>query len=406
MFEARHAISAYWQVRRIRTTRDLRLRQRTRLKKWLQDDVPNVPRYRGFRGDLADLPVINKATLMSDFAAFNAIGLDDKAAWAAFDGDKMVGDFIVGASTGTSGNRGLFVISQAERYRWLGTILGKALPGFWWQRHRVAVMLPINTPLYDSANRTRLLSVRFFDVATDWSTDLIDFQPSVIIAPPKILRAIAESDMALAPQHIFSGAEQLDPLDRDIIEDRFDLILGQIYMATEGLMAVTCACGTLHLAEDVMHFELPQVGDDPFLREVIISDFSRRTQIMARYRMNDLVRLSDTPCSCGSPLRAVSEVVGRMDDCFRLGPDRVMITPDLIRNAVVDSDRMITDFRVVQLAEDAVSVQTNGSTPDAGAALKQLFTTKGLNVSVTLLNTPITLPRDRKLRRVENAFTP
>ena len=68
--------------------------------------------------------------------------------------------------------------------------------------------------------------------------------------------------------------------------------------------------------------------------------------------MNDLLRLSDAPCACGSPLQAVASVEGRADDVFLLGGgaqrDLVTVTPDVIRNAVVDADRRILDFRVVQ----------------------------------------------------------
>jgi len=175
-------------------------------------------------------------------------------------------------------------------------------------------------------------------------------------------------------------------------------------MATEGLLAVSCRHGTLHLCEDVMHFELPQVGDDPDLRAVIISDFSRQTQIMARYQMNDLVRLQPEGCPCGSPLTAVSAVVGRVDDCFFLGAERVLLTPDVIRNAVVDSDRGITDFRVVQTGSAQVRVQVDTGKEAAQAALRALFAGRGVDVEVVVEDGAPTPCMDRKLRRVENRF--
>ncbi|WP_411890323.1 CoF synthetase [Yoonia sp. SDW83-1] len=400
MFDLRHAALAYWRARRITTAQQLETVHDRRLQHWLQHDVPHVRRYAGFAGTLSDLPIVDKATLMADFAAFNTAGITAEMGWAAFAGDRMVGEHVVGASTGTSGNRGLFVISQAERFCWLGTILAKALPGFWRESHRVAILLPLNTPLYDSANRLRRLSLKFFDLSGDWATGLQVFDPTVIIAPPKILRSLAEQKMPLTPRKIYAGAEQLDPLDRAVIEAHFGLTLGQIYMATEGLFAVSCARGTLHLCQDTMHFELPPVGDGD-LHEVIISDFSREVQIMARYRMNDLIRLAPD-CPCGSPLQPVAEVVGRMDDCFVLGPDKLMLTPDVIRNAVVDSDRRITDFRVVQTGDSTISLQVPVGMEAASAALQKLFQNKGLNITIQHDQTPITLRTDRKLRRVEN----
>ena len=402
MFEARHALLAYWRASRVRTRPQLEALAARRLARWLRRSVPQVGYYRRVR-HLDDLPIVDKEILMSDFARFNTAGVTAGMGWAAFAGDKTIGRYTVGASTGTSGNRGLFVISQAERFRWLGTILAKALPGFWRQRHRVAVLLPLNTPLYDSANRMRRLKLRFFDVGADWWDDLCDFAPTVIIAPPKILRLLAEKNAPVRPTLLFSGAEKLDDLDRAVIERYFDLKLGQIYMATEGLMAVTCSLGVLHLCEDAMHFELPPVADDPDLREVIISDFSRDTQIMARYRMNDLVRLGP-PCACGLPHRTLAEVVGRADDCFDLPGG--MLTPDVLRNAVVDADRRITDFRVIQIAADQVDVLVPEGVDMAAveAAFAALFARKGVTAQVTVRADPLALDRSRKLRRVENRY--
>ena len=68
--------------------------------------------------------------------------------------------------------------------------------------------------------------------------------------------------------------------------------------------------------------------------------------------MNDLLRLSSTPCPCGSPLQAVAQIEGRSDDILslpaRTGTGEVFITPDILRNAIVDADRRIDDFRLVQ----------------------------------------------------------
>ena len=404
MFDLRHAVLAYLRVRLIRTPAQLRRAQSRRLARWLQNAVPRVRFYgRYVAPALTDLPLVDKATLMTDFAAFNRAGITADIGWAAFAGDKMHGDFIVGASTGTSGNRGLFVISQAERFRWLGTILAKALPGFWRQMHRVAILLPLNTPLYDSANRARRLKLRYFDIGGDWRDVLIRFDPTVIVAPPKILRQMAEAGLAMRPQRIFAAAETLDPLDRAVAEAHFGITLGQIYMATEGLMAVSCAHGTLHLCEDTMHFELPAVGDG--LHEVIISDFSRQVQVMARYRMNDLVRLGP-PCPCGLPHRTLAEVVGRMDDCFDM--DGVLLTPDILRNAVVDADRSVTDFRIIRTGVAEIEVLVNdGADLDAViCAVQGLLVQKRVRATVMARHAALQPDPGRKLRRVENRYRP
>ncbi len=179
--------------------------QAARLERWLRDDIHRVDAFRDFAGSspaLTDLPVMEKADLMADFSRYNVPRITNDEGWRAFEGDRRIGDLIAGASTGTSGNRGLFVISQRERFAWLGTILAKALPDFWRHRDRIAVLLPIDTPLYESANRTRILTLRFFDTTVPLAEHrggLTAFNPTVLIAPPRILRDIAEMDLGFAP---------------------------------------------------------------------------------------------------------------------------------------------------------------------------------------------------------------
>ncbi|RWM24971.1 F390 synthetase-related protein [Mesorhizobium sp.] len=383
--------------------------QAAALRRFLDRDLPRAPFYGRAPTRLTDLPVTDKALLMGRFGDFNIHGLTATEAWAALARDGRAGSLTVGASTGTSGNRGLFVISEAEKYRWLGAILAKAVPDLLWRGIRVAVILPQNTGLYDSARKSRLIKLAFFDLTLGpehWREALEAFEPTVIIAPPKMLRHFATEGFRLTPKRIFSAAETLDPVDRPVIESFFKLPLDQIYMATEGLFAVTCRQGGLHLAEDSVFFEFEPAGEG--LATPLVTAFRRRTQIMARYRMNDLLRLSEQPCRCGSPLRCVDEIVGRMDDVFRLasanGP--IFVTPDVLRNAVLKADRRIDDFRLIQTAPDAVELKLPATLADDAAAaahetVRRLLEARKADATVALVRAPLPLETSRKLRRVE-----
>jgi putative adenylate-forming enzyme len=382
--------------------------QHNALSQWLAQDLPRAPAYGKPAQALSDLPVTDKAALMANFAAFNTAGVTAEQAWAAIPQDGLVRGLTVGASTGTSGNRGLFVISETERFRWLGAMLAKTMADLMWRPRRVAIVLPRDTRLYHAARRSRWIDLRFFDLTQGlerWQAGLEGFAPDVIVAPPRALREMAERHFRLTPLRIFSAAETLDPIDRPLIEAHFRQPLHQIYMATEGLLAVTCRHGRLHLAEDSVHFEFSPVGDG--LVSPIITAFRRQTQIMARYRMNDLLRLSPAPCACGSALRAVDEVVGRMDDCFHLPGG--LITPDVLRNAVVDADRRVTDFRLWQTGADTVTLVLPPDLPeDAGlsalTSLRNLLTQQGKMATVTLVRQPLAPDPLRKLRRVERRW--
>ena len=413
-----HAALAFCRTKHLavvlRTRADVTAWQDRRLKRFLRRAVGKVDFYSDLSVSRLDqLPVVDKAVLLANFDRLNTSGVTRNQVRAALDRNaERVGGLVVGQSTGTSGNRGLFVVSETERFTWLGVMLAKCLPDFPFVRHKVALALPGYGELYASAAETGRLSIRFFDLALGlhrWQADLCAYAPDTLVAPPKVLRALAQVG-GLRPNHVFSGAEVLDPLDRAVIEAGFGARVREIYMATEGLFGVACAEGVLHLAEDVVAFEWEPVASSPDLVKPIVTDFTRRTQIMARYRMNDLLRLSASPCSCGSPLQAVSAVEGRYDDVFHLrgegGSGLVLVTPDVVRNAVVDADRRIQDFRVVQTGAGAIELHLDAELPlevgaSAMASLGAALRKAGAAEVALALKRGLEPSMDRKLRRVQ-----
>lgn len=356
--------------------------QERRLQAWLRDQA-GVAR-------LSDLPPMDRAGLMADFAACNHLGLTVTAATAIAEGHApLPAGYHIGLSTGTtSGLRMPYVISEAERFVWLGTILAKTLGPGALRRPRVAVALPRGSALYDAAEEGRALPLCFVPLGEGFAAALARlsaFRPDVIVAPPRLLHWLAVQRAQLTPRRLFAAAEMLDPPDRAAIAAGFPgARLGEIYMATEGLFAVTCRHGRLHLAEDVMRFDLEPAGDGTF--ESVITDFTRRAQVMARYRTGDLLRV--VSCSCGSPLRAVV-VAGRALD--RIGGH----APDTLRDAILASG--VPDFRLAQQGEAApvLTLPPGTATTAPRATLEAL-----LQRPVAVEHRPLTLPEDAKLRRV------
>jgi putative adenylate-forming enzyme len=416
-----HMAAAFWRTkrlaRRLRTRRDVTAWRDRQLDRFLRDAVGKVPFYAPLGVTRIDqLPIIDKRILLANFDRLNTKSISQSQIRAALDRDEQrVGGFIVGQSTGTSGNRGLFVISEAERFGWLGVMLAKTLSDFPFAQHRIAMATPGYGPLYTSVNSTGRLTIQFFNLAlgvSHWLAELRAYAPDTLIAPPKVLRALAEAG-GLHPDHVFSGAEMLDPLDRAVIETGFGVRVREIYMATEGLFGVACPEGTLHLAEDVVAFEWSPVDGSSDLAMPIVTDFTRRTQIMARYRMNDLLRLSGKPCACGSPLQAVAAVEGRQDDVFHLcgrsGGKAIMVTPDVVRNAVVDADRRIEDFRVIQTGANTIDLALDpvlaaDAALAASASLRTALREAGVVEVVITLKSGWESAMEHKLRRVRRAW--
>ena len=106
------------------------------------------------------------------------------------------------------------MITDEERYQWLGVILAKALPEVWRTPQRVAVILPQNSALYQAGNQSGWLRVQFYDLRDgpeQWAYDLTDFDPTTIVAPPKILRWLAEN---ADRQRISPPLQKPTPLNR------------------------------------------------------------------------------------------------------------------------------------------------------------------------------------------------
>lgn len=403
-------LAARWRMARL-ADRDALARYQGRRLRALVDHATTVfPFYRPYRGqDFDALPVIDKAAMLAHFAGMNVAGLGAEAVRAALErGEERLGGLVIGRSTGTSGNRGYYVITEAERFVWLGTLLAKALPDALLRRHRVALAMPGLSALYRSASAASRIELAFFDLARGvdaFADALVAFAPDTIVAPPKVLRRLAERGQ-LTARRVFSGAEVLDPIDRDVVEAATGTPVREIYMATEGLFGVGCRHGRLHLAEDVVRVDLEPVAGSPLLSPVV-TDFTRRAQAMIRYRMNDLVEGDDRPCPCGSPFRTLARIVGRKDDCLRLegadGRPR-FVTPDVVRNAVVDADPAIRDFRVVQTGPATIDLHLDAMlAPEVAARAAAGLAGALARIGAAPQITPragLALPFDTKLRRV------
>jgi hypothetical protein len=89
----------------------------------------------------------------------------------------------------------------------------------------------------------------------------------------------------------------------------------------------------------------------------------------------------------------------------------ILVTPDILRNAVLKADRRIDDFRLIQTAPDAVELRLAPDLADdaasaALAAVRALLALRQATVSVDLVRAPLPLETSRKLRRVECRLPP
>lgn len=220
-------------------------------------------------------------------------------------------------------------VSPAEQARWAGTILAKLLPQGLLSGERVALVLRANNNLYERIDN-RFIAFRFFDLLQafdDIATQLQAYRPSIIVAPAQVLRALAlaqqQGRIDLQPKRVISAAEVLRAMPTASSSKRL-FLLHQVYQATEGFLAVTCEHRRLHLNEEFLMVEQEWLDDTRYVP--IITDFTRSSQPIIRYRLDDVLHHDDAPCPCGRVTAVIKRIEGRLNDVLRLpkhgAPDR------------------------------------------------------------------------------------
>jgi phenylacetate-CoA ligase len=351
------------------------------------------------------LPAVDKRLMMDNFDRFNTVGIGREEAMAVAlraeasrDFSPTLRGFTVGLSSGTSGHRGIFLASPWEQATWAGNILSRTIHDLRPRRLRVAFFLRSNSNLYEKVGGL-LVQFRFFDLMMPLSetvNTLNEFKPHIVVGPPSLLGFLADAqargDLQINPERLVSVAEVLDPEDREHLEATFHAPVHQIYQCTEGLLAVSCEHGSLHIQEDLVAIQLQPLQDQPPARDrprelrasPIVTDLWRTTQPIVRYRLNDVLRMSGERCACGSPFRVIEAIEGRCDDILHfLAQDGEMrpFFPDTIRRIVLLASPDVEDYLAVQ--ERAGQLRIHLAVP-AGADFEQVSRRVRASVDATI----------------------
>ena len=331
--------------------------------------------------DIKNLPIIDKQVMMDNFDNLNTVHLKKEKCLELVlkseedrDFSPTLDNVIVGMSSGTSGNRGLFIVSEEEKQMWAGGILSKALPCSILKKQKIAFFLRANSNLYESV-KSNHIRFEFFDLLDSINNHierLKSYEPTVLIAPASMLvflaKEIEKGTISLNPMIIYSVAEVLDDIDKRYLECVFEQKIYQVYQATEGFLGITCRCGNLHLNEDILIIEREYIDSEKFYP--IITDYTRTSQPILRYRLNDLLVEKKEKCECGSVLTCIEEVIGRSDDIFILNDSKgreAIIFPDYIRRHIIKVSDKIVSYQVILRSKNLMEVyiEVNGDKLDS-----------------------------------------
>jgi len=357
--------------------------QERRLERFFRRTLPRSAFYRRWAGrPLADLPVVDKGTVLGQFAAFNTRGVElDRALAEALRAERSrdfrptLAGLTVGLSSGTSGTRGVFLASPGERARWAGALLARLLSSGSLRQLldlrrpplRVAFFLRANSNLYETV-ASRRLDFAYHDLLEPLERHLERLNadpPDILVAPPTVLRRLADAAAAgglrIAPRQILSVAEVLEADDERVIAAAFGVPVRQVYQCTEGFLGASCPAGRVHLNEELLHVEPEWLDAGRRRFQPIVTDFSRTAQLVVRYRLDDVLLAAEGPCLCGRPSLSLEAIEGRADDVLWAAPagqpqgaPLSPVFPDVLRHAFARADPagVLRDYRLEQQGGD------------------------------------------------------
>lgn len=378
-------------LQRFRTRKALRSYQKQRVLRQLAYFKEHSPYFKGLSvhsfEDFKKLPLMNKEFMMEHFNALNSVGIDrDEALSLAIDGEKQrefsgkLRGISVGLSSGTSGARGLFLVSDRERTLWAGTVLAKFLPKGKLFGHRIAFFLRADNNLYETID-SKLIRFRYFDLLRDMEenlSELADYRPTLLVAPPSVLlgiaRAIERGELRINPEKVISVAEVLRAEDAAYLKAQFGLsVIHQAYQCTEGFLGYVCECGNFHLNEELVLIEREYLDAHRFVP--IVTDFTRQSQPIVRYRLNDILVEKRGHCPCGNPATMIRYIEGREDDVFYFAGIRqkeVAVFPDFISRCVIYAEG-VQNYKVVQDGSAHVTVFLERESSATSAQIRREF---------------------------------
>jgi phenylacetate-CoA ligase len=193
-------------------------------------------------------------------------------------------------------------------------------------------------------------------------------EPDFLFAYPSVLHGLAFEARAgrlrISPHRVVSLAEPLLPEIRAVAEEAWGVGVGNLWGASEGgVVAAACEESRMHLSDDLVIVESVDEDGRPVQpgersAKVFLTNLFNRALPLIRYEITDEVTILAEPCLCGSPLRCVADIQGRLDDVFVYGGRRVH--PHVFRAALSRHGGVI-EYQVRQTARGAdIAVRCGG----------------------------------------------
>lgn len=336
--------------------------------------------FRGYNlANVWNLPITNKKLMMENLSDYNTLGFNKEdlidfclEVERTQNYNKRFHDYNVAMSSGTSGNKGI-VITSPEEEKYLQAALFARFPFPRVLRLKWVFILRVSTPAFNvSKFGQRLIYISQLNTLENIRSQLEQLKPNIISAPPSMLQIISkevnEGRLDIKPKRIISYAEILSQNVEKELKETFGVNIHQIYQCSEGPIAISCKFGSLHINEDLvyvqtvdLHGKLVPPGEP--CNKMIITDLNKKSQPIIRFELDDIIKISESPCRCGSSFRVIEKIIGRTDDLYWTKKkdcgDLQYIFPDYIRRAIITSSEEIEDYQAIQKNFEKILIRIN-----------------------------------------------
>lgn len=209
---------------------------------------------------------------------------------------------------------------------WCGYFGGRSVvpirtskPPFW------RINRPGKQVFFSNYHLTQETAIDYLNAIRDHNLEWLHGYPSTLTLFSKYIRE-RKLPTKLAVRIITTGAENLLPHQKELIQEVFQCEVRQHYGQAEGVANFSeCPLGNLHVDEDYSFVEFLPLEENPGHFNIIGTNWTNPAFPLLRYEVGDHVEYDpkDT-CSCGRLGRVVRAVDGRLEDYVTL-PNGVKI---------------------------------------------------------------------------------
>ena len=193
--------------------------------------ISDSPFYKSYiTSSFENFPVLEKKDFLKNFDLINTKSIKYvNAVKVALKAENTrnfkpsINDITVGLSTGTSGNKSVFLASENERAYWTAAVIDRVI-GWSFKKRKIAFFLRANSNLYESVN-SKWINFNFFDLLISNEKNLERLQsldPTILVAQTSMLLVIADAvqnkGLKINPDKIISVAEVLSNEDKGYLE--------------------------------------------------------------------------------------------------------------------------------------------------------------------------------------------